>query len=334
MAEPIPNRMQAMDIRDGALLSAELPVPGFGPSEILIRVAYVGVNRADILQVEGKYPAPEGASPLPGLEVSGWVAAMGDSVTHVTIGQEVCALLSGGGYAQYVVAPAAQVLPLPGAMDLKTAASLPEACATSIMALLHAGNLHSGEHVLVHGGSSGVGLLMAQIARHLGAEAFASVGGEQKAAFVKRLGVTPIDHQAAPFAKTLLALTDGQGADIIIDTLGGPALPDHLNCLRRGGRLITLGLLAGSAIPAHTHMARMVTHNLSWCGVTLRSKSLSEKAAIMSQVYAKLWPGITSKAIQPVIDLSFALKDAKKAHQRMQERLHMGKILLEVPGSS
>ncbi|MBX9725825.1 MAG: zinc-binding dehydrogenase, partial [Rickettsiales bacterium] len=221
-------------------------------------------------------------------------------------------------------------LPLPKGIDLKTAASLPEAAATSMMALVHEGCLKAGERVLIHGGTSGVGLLMTQIAKSLGAEMFTTVGGAQKAEFVRNLGITPIDHHAAPFDEQLMALTHNEGVDVIIDTLGGPELGNHLRLLRRNGRIVSLAMLEGAEIPAATKMARLVMNHLTWRGATLRSRSLQEKAALMDLVLTHVWPALEHGGITPHIDSCFALNEAKKALNRMQERLHMGKILLEV----
>ena len=316
--------MHALEIRDGALVPCRLPVPVAAPGEQLIRVAYVGVNRADILQIAGDYAPPAGASPLPGLEVSGWLASGANA------GDAVCALLSGGGYAEYVTAPAGQVLPLPPGIDLKQAASLPEAAATSAMALGDAGHLHPGERVLIHGGSSGVGILMVQYAKLLGAEVFATVGSAEKQSFLETFGVHALNYRTAPFADQLLAATGGDGVDLIIDTLGGPQFATHLRLLRRGGRLVSLAMLEGSALPAETKMTRILMNHLNICGATLRSRTPVEKAALMAQVQAFLWPALANGGVRPVIDSVFALADAKKALLRMQERLHMGKILLEV----
>lgn len=322
--------MQAMAISDGALLRIEqaLPIPAAG--EVLIRVAYAGVNRADLLQIAGDYPPPEGASPLPGLEVSGRVVALGAGVCGFAPGDTICALLDGGGYAEYACARAAQTLHVPHGIGLKEAAALPEAAATAIMALLQVGRLVAGERVLLHGGTSGVGLLMGQITRALGAEVFATVGSDEKAAFLRPFGIHPVNYRTAPFGEQLQALTGGDGVDVIIDTLGGPALPAHLRCLRHGGRLVSLAMLEGSAIPAGTKMTRLLMNHLSWHGTTLRSRSAAEKAALMAEVARIVWPMLADEAGKPVIDSCFALPEAKKAHARMQERLHMGKILLEV----
>ncbi|MFZ4541090.1 MAG: zinc-binding dehydrogenase [Rickettsiales bacterium] len=316
---PLPSSMCAMEIREGGLVASSVPLPVVKDGEVLVRVAYVGVNRADLLQVEGKYHAPVGASPLPGLEVSGWLAGSG---------QQVCALLSGGGYAEYVAVPAAQVLALPAGVSLKEAASLPEALATSVMALVNEAQLQVGERVLIHGGASGVGVMMTQVAKYLGAEVFATVGSEEKMAMLQARGITPIDHRASPFAAQVMA-ANKDGVDIIIDTLGGPMVETHLRLLRPRGRLVTLAMLEGSEVPTFK-MTRLLMNHLRWSGATLRSRSAAEKAAIITFVAEKLWPGLADVSIMPVIDSVFALLEAKKAHERMQERLHMGKILLEV----
>ena len=335
MSQTLPSHMRALEISNGALALAQLPLPALGAGEVLIRVAYAGVNRADVMQLEGNYAPPEGASPLPGLEVSGWVAAMGDNVNGFTLGQEVCALLSGGGYAEYVVTPASLALPLPEGITLREAASLPEAAATSIMALVREGRLKRGERVLIHGGSSGVGLLMGQIARSYDAEIFATVGSAEKASFIAALGMTPLHYRERPFHEQLLAATNNQGVDLIIDTLGGPQLANHLRCLRRGGRMVSLAMLEGSEIPAGTKMTRLMMHHVQWSGATLRSRSYAEKAEYMRIVFSHVWPKLvwpdpSTGGIKPIIDTVFALADAQKALNRMQERLHMGKILLEV----
>lgn len=330
--QPLPATMRVMEIlRDatgGRLIPAVLPLPVLAPGEILIRVAYAGINRADILQVEGKYPPPKGASPLPGLEISGTISALGPDVIGWTVGEPVCALLSGGGYAEYVAVPAGQVLPLPGRLSLKEGACLPEAVATSVMALQQAA-LAPGERVLIHGGTSGLGLILTQIARAYGAEVFATVGSDEKVAFLKDFSVTGLNHRTAPFAEQVMQRTDNEGVDVIIDTLGGPQMNTHFSLLRRGGRMVTLAVMEGHKIESAS-MLRMLTHHLHWSGATLRSRSTEEKAAIVEQIRKTVWPGVATGLIRPVIDAVFALPDAEKALERMQERLHLGKILLEV----
>ena len=323
-----------MEIRDGALALATLPVPLPAAYDVLIKVAYAGVNRADLLQVSGNYAAPEGVSPLPGLEVSGHIAALGENTWDFSIGDPVCALLDGGGYAQYATAPAGQVVPLPSGITLKEAATLPEAMATSTMALTNAGRLSPGERVLIHGASSGVGLIMAQAAKCWHAqEVFGIVGSDEKAELLREYGITPINHRTAPFAEQVMAATNNEGVDLIVDTLGGPMVETHLRLLRKGGRLVTLAMLEGSALQAGFKITRLVMNNLSWTGVTLRDKPATEKAGFLTQWNNRnnhIWPDVENRNIRPHIDSVFPLVDAKKALNRMHERLHMGKILLEV----
>lgn len=329
MSSALPATMRALTIRERRLVMAALPVPTVAAGEVLVRVAYTGVNRADVLQVEGSYAPPEGASPLPGLEVSGSIAALGDGVTGWRVGEEVCALLSGGGYAEYVAVPATQLLPLPTGVTLREAASLPEAAATAVMALVVEANLAPGERVLLHGGTSGVGILMGQIARAMGAEVFATVGNAAKAALLAPLGITPIRRDLGPFADQLLAATGGAGVDVVIDTLGAPHVASHFKLLRRGGRMVTLAMLDGNLLEP-LKLSGFFMKNLRWSAATLRSQSPAAKEKIVAHARAQLWPHLVSGVIRPVIDSVFPWEEAEKAHQRMQERLHMGKILLEV----
>lgn len=333
---PVPL-MSAIEITanetGGMLTPARLPIPSPAAGEVLVKVAYIGVNRADLLQRDGKYPAPAGASPLPGLEISGTVAALGAGTIGWNIGEEVCGLLSGGGYAEYVVVPAAQLLPIPAQLSLQEAAALPEAAATAIMALALVGKLKHGERVLIHGGTSGLGLTMVQIAKAWGAEVFTTVGSDAKAAFLAPYGVHAINHRSAPFAEQVIERTKNEGIDVIVDTLGAPELAAHLSLLRCGGRMVTLAMMEGATVES-AKIGRILTHHLSWSGATLRSRSAEEKAEIIKLVRSHVWPCIATGHVKPVIDSVFALNEAEKALSRMQERLHLGKILLEVPGLS
>jgi putative PIG3 family NAD(P)H quinone oxidoreductase len=326
--------MRVLDIADGQLVMREMPVPAPAEGEVLIRVSYIGINRADQLQMLGKYAPPDGASPIPGLEVSGEIMLINGRDSRFAVGDKICALLPGGGYGEYVSAPESQLLPLPAGIGLKEAASLPEAAATSMMALHQLGNLRPGERVLMHGGASGLGILMTQIARAMGATVYATVGSDEKAKLLQQFNVLPINHRVCSFAETLMEMTDGQGVNLIIDTLGGPMVETHLRLLAPRGRLVTLAMLDGSALPEGMKMTRILMNNLSWHGATLRSRSLSEKAEIMRLVEQSVWPKLADGSIRPVIDRIFPFADGQKALQRMEERLHLGKILLEVPGSS
>ncbi len=314
---------------EGALTVSELPRPEPGAGQVLIHVAYAGVNRADSLQKKGHYAPPEGASPLPGLEVSGTIAALGAGVSGRAVGDQVCALLPGGGYAEYVVAESALTLPLPTGLGLKEAASLPEACATGWMALVTEGKLKPGERVLIHGGASNIGVVLVQMARVLGAEVFATAGTAEKCAFLTGLGVTALNYCHTPFDEQIRTHTNGGGVDVIIDILGAPYLARHLKLLNRGGRLVSLAFLEGNEVTG-VKISTMLTRQLTWSGTMLRNRSLAEKATLMAAVGEHLWPLFARGTLRPVIDSVFALAAAEKAHGRMEERLHCGKILLEV----
>ena len=326
--------MQALEIipvdgKKGRLRLATLPIPHPAPNEVLIRVHYIGVNRADVMQRDGMYPPPEGASHLPGLEISGTIVALGMGIQVFALGQEVCALLAGGGYAEYVAVPAGQVLPLPSGMSLQHAAALPEACATSVMALCVEAQLQPGERVLMHGGTSGLGIILIQIAKALGAEVFTTVGSDEKVQFLQRFGVTALNHRTQPFAEQVMQHTQNQGVDVIVDTLGGPQVNAHFSLLRRGGRMVSLAMMEGVMVES-LKMVRVLTHHLKWSGATLRSRSVQEKSDIIKQVQLLVWPHVESGQILSVIDKVFPFAEAEKAFAHMQERLHLGKILLEV----
>ncbi len=325
--------MRAMDIvragDKGFLEMAERTIAPPAKGEVQIRVAYSGVNRADLYQVAGSYAPPEGVTSIPGMEVAGTIEALGEGVVGWSAGEEVCALISGGGYAEYVNAPASQVLSLPRAVDLKESASLPEACATAFMALSIEAGLRPGERVLLHGGASGVGIIMAQVARAWGAEVFATAGGQEKCDVLAHHGIRAIDHRAAPFAQQVEAATHGEGVDVIIDTLGAKHLAEHFALLKRGGRLVSLAFLDGNVVES-LKIAPILTRSLSWSGTTLRGKSAAQKAEIVEGVKKSIWPYLATGLIRPLIDRVFPLEAAEKAHLRMEERLHIGKILLEV----
>lgn len=321
--------MRAVAIADGALQPVGVPVPTIGPHEVLLKVAYAGINRADLLQVEGSYPAPEGASVLPGMEVSGSIEAIGAQVIGWSVGEEVCALLAGGGYAEYAAVPATQILSVPARVSLAQAASLPEGAATAYMALKLEAQLKKGERVLLHGGASGTGILIAQVARAWGAEVYATAGSDEKCTRLKELSIHAINHRTEDFAEAVREATGGEGVDVIIDILGGPVLNTHLKLLRRGGRLVYLALMEGPSAKS-VKLSGILLKHLRVSGATLRSRSLEEKAEIIEGVRKTIWPQLAKGAITPVVDQIFPLESAEKAHRRMQERLHLGKILLEV----
>lgn len=326
--------MRAMDIarsgpERGVLYAHRIPAPQPGEREVQLKVAYAGTNRADLLQIEGSYHPPEGAPTTPGLEVSGTITALGPNVVGWSVGEQVCALLSGGGYAEYVTVPAGQLLSVPGRISLKEAAALPEAAATAYMALSVEARLRPYERVLVHGGASGTGLMLAQVARAWGGEVYATAGGPAKCEFVKQLGVTAIDHIAHDFHEQVMKLTKNEGVDVIIDILGGPQLQNHMKLLRPRGRLICLALMEGN-VAEGVKLGGLLMKQLTLRGATLRNRTAAEKEDIISGVHKHIWPHISTGVIKPYLDSVFPLEEAEKALLRMQERLHCGKILLEV----
>lgn len=307
---------------------AHVPMPAVGDDEIRIRVAYAGVNRADILQRLGKYNPPAGDSPILGLEVSGIIDAVGAAVIGWSVGEPVAALTSGGGYAQFVSVAATQVLAKPARITLLELATLPEACATAYMALIQEANLTSGERVLIHGGASGVGIIMIQVARALGAQVFATASTPAKHALIQSMGATALSYDAEDFANSARTQMGGHGVDVIIDTLGGAYVAQHLALLNSNGRMVSLACLEGSK--AEIPLGRMLMKHIRFSGITLRSRSAQEKAIIMEGVRKHLWPLIAAGYVVPVCDSTFPLAETENAHQRMENRLNCGKIVLEV----
>lgn len=331
MPSSFPSSMRGVVIdhpgAEGSLRLADLPLPVVSAGEVLVRVAYAGVNRADLLQKRGMYDAPGDASSLPGLEVSGYVAALGAGVSGLSVGTPIMALTHGGGYAEYVTIPASQAIAVPPSLSLAEAATLPEALATCAMALLIEAGLQDGERVLVHGGASGIGVIMVQVAVALGGTVF-STASPAKHSLIRTFGATPLAYDAEGFADSARAAMGGNGVDIIIDTLGGPYVAHHLKLLDIGGRMVSIAVLEGSK--ATISAASLLMKRLRWIGATLRSRSVSEKEIIMARVRASLLPKVASGAIRPVLDSQFSLAEAEKAHIRMENRLNSGKIVLEV----
>ncbi len=325
--------MQAIAVRgdgkDYRLELAETLAPEPKPHEVRIRVAYAGVNRADIVQACGQYPPPSGASEILGLEVSGEIEALGSDVTGWSVGERVCALTDGGAYAQFVCVPGTQLLSIPPKMSFAEAASIPEAAAASWMALMEKARLKPGERILIHGAAGGIGPLMVQLARAQGAIVYASASGEQKAALLAGLGAKVIDYKTLDIRAQIMAHTGGEGVDVIIDPLGAGAAEMHFSLLRSGGRLVTIGFLQGSRIQ-ELSISAMLLKSLSWHAFSLRAQTLKAKASLIDSVRKQVLPRIATGAIVPVIDRCFTLADADLAHARMKERLHCGKILLEV----
>jgi NADPH2:quinone reductase len=307
----------------------ERPVPRPGAGEILIRVAAAGVNRPDILQRQGRYPPPAGGSDLPGLEVAGRVEALGPGAAGHAPGDLVCALVSGGGYAEWCVAPAGLALPAPRGLDLAVAAAIPETFFTVWTNLFDRGRLAVGEWVLVHGGSGGIGTTAIQLAVARGAHVVATAGDETKRGACKRLGAArTVGYEIESIVEVVREATGGRGVDVILDILGGPWLPAHVDLLAVEGRLVVIGRLAGAR--GELDLAPVMSRRLWITGSTLRPRSPAEKSAIAAALRAEVWPLIESGRVRPILDRTYALAEAAEAHRRMERRDHVGKIVLVV----
>ena len=326
----VPETMQVVEISGPGgpevLVPAQRPVPTPSQGEILISVEYAGVNRPDVLQRAGSYNPPSGASDLPGLEAAGRVAAVGAGVTEWAEGDAVCALLPGGGYAQYVTTPAALALPVPDGMDARAAACLPETFFTVWGNVFRRGGLKAGERFLVHGGSSGIGTTAIQLARHFGARVFATAGSDAKCAACRDLGAeVAINYRDEDFVSVLG--TEG-GAHLILDMVGGDYIKRNLKALADDGRLVQIGFLQSPV--AEINFAQIMVRRLTLTGSTLRPQSDAAKAEIADELEEKVWPVLAAGQIAPVIDSTFPLADAAKAHALMESSTHIGKIVLEV----
>jgi len=305
-----------------------VPVPVPGPGQILIAVDWAGVNRPDALQRAGSYAPPPTASPLPGLEASGRVAALGPGVAEWKLGDRVTALLPGGGYAEYVITPAAHALPIPEGMDLRAAACLPETCFTVWSNVVMRGGLRAGERLLVHGGSSGIGTTAIQIANALGARVFATAGADDKCAACTALGAErAINYRTEDFVEVLKA--EG-GADVILDMVGGAYIARNLRALAEDGRLVQIAFLQGPN--AEINFAPLMMKRQTITGSTLRPQSDLAKARIAEALRAEVWPMIAAGRLAPVMDSEFPLEDAAEAHRRIESSGHIGKIVLKVAG--
>ena len=326
----LPSTMTAIEIAapggPDVLREAERPVPVPVHGEVLIRVRHAGVNRPDVLQRSGAYDPPPGASDLPGLECAGEVAALGPGVTELAVGDAVCALLPGGGYATYAATPAAHCLPVPEGLTLAEAACLPETCFTVWSNLFVRGRLAAGERLLIHGGASGIGTTAIQIARARGVRVFVTAGGPAKCRACAELGAErAIDYRAEDFVQVLRA--EG-GADVILDMVGGDYVARNLRALADDGRLVQIAFLDGAQV--ELNLAPLMTRRLTLTGSTLRPQSVAAKAAIAADLRREVWPTIPHR-LRPVMDEAFALHDAGRAHERMESSEHTGKIVLNVP---
>ena len=307
---------------------AERPMPEPKHGQVVIKVAYAGVNRPDALQRAGNYAPPPTASDLPGLEASGEVVSIGEGVSTVAVGDQVCALLPGGGYAEYVATPAAHCLPVPKGLSLKEAACLPETFFTVWSNVFMRGGLKAGERFLVHGGSSGIGTTAIQLGKAFGARVFATAGTDSKCAACSDLGAeAAINYRDTDFVDVMQA--EG-GADLILDMVGGDYIPRNISALAEDGRLVQIAFLQGPKV--ELNFATLMTRRLTMTGSTLRPQSDLAKARIAQELRDNVWPLLDAGRIAPVMDSEYALEDAASAHERMESSGHIGKIVLKVAG--
>jgi NADPH2:quinone reductase len=312
------------------LTACTRPIPTPAKNEILIRVHAAGVNRPDVLQRQGRYPVPPGASDLPGLEVAGEIVDGDPGDSGLAIGDRVCALVHGGGYAEFCAAPVSQCLPIPYGLSGIEAASLPETFFTVWSNVFDRGRLSSGETLLVQGGTSGIGVTAIQMARALGHRVFATAGSDEKARACEALGAERgINYRSEDFAAVVKTLTDGRGVDVILDMVAGDYVPRELSCLADDGRLVLIALLGGAK--AQIPLSEILVRRLHLTGSTLRPRPVAFKAAIAQALRRRIWPLIEAGKIRPVIHATFPLEHAADAHRLMESSTHVGKIVLTLP---
>jgi NADPH2:quinone reductase len=325
--------MRAIEIAEpggpDVLRLTERPVPHLADGEVLVKVAASGVNRPDIMQRMGKYPPPPGASDLPGLEISGVVVAVSGSSTGVREGDRVCALVAGGGYAEFCAVPAVQCLPVPRAMPDDHAAAIPEAFFTVWTNLFERAGLKSGESVLVHGGTSGIGTTAIQLARARGSIVLSTAGSDAKCAACRELGATrAINYRTEDFVAAVGEATGGTGVDVVLDIVGADYLPRNIECLRPNGRLVQIGLIAGSK--ATLDLRAILQKRLTITGSTLRARTPQEKGAIARALEAAVWPLLDRGEVRPVVHRTFPLAQAADAHRELESGRVIGKVVLTV----
>jgi putative PIG3 family NAD(P)H quinone oxidoreductase len=329
----LPKTMTAIEIeRPGGpevLRAAERPVPEPGPGEVLVRVEAGGVNRPDLMQRLGKYPPPPGASDIPGLEIAGTIVSVADGASRWRVGDRICALVSGGGYAEYCAAPASQCLPIPEGLNAIAAGAVPETFFTVWTNVFERGRLAAGERLLVHGGASGIGTTAIQLARAFGAIVFATAGSDDKCEACRSLGAAvAINYRTQDFVEVVRAETSAAGMDVILDIVGGSYFPRNIDCLAMHGRLVQIGLMGGPK--TELNLRSVLDRRLTITGSTLRARSVAEKGALAREVETHVWPLLSGGRVAPVIDRVFPLSQAAAAHQRLESGEHVGKIVLEV----
>ena len=308
------------------LRPAERPTPSPGPDEVLVKVEAAGVNRPDMNQRQGKYPPPPGASDIPGLDVAGTVVAVGAHVSRWHEGDRVCALVAGGGYAEYCVVPAPQCLPIPDGLTAVEAGALPETFFTVWTNLFQTGRLSAGERALIHGGTSGIGTTAIMLGRAFGATMFATAGSDEKCAACERLGATAINYRTADFVTAIREHTGGRGVDIVLDIMGGDYTSRNLDCLARFGRLVQIGLQGGAR--TEINLSTVMQRRLVITGSMLRPRSVEEKGAIARDLESQVWPLLARRQVMPVIYRTFALDQASESHRLLESGAVIGKLVL------
>jgi putative PIG3 family NAD(P)H quinone oxidoreductase len=311
----------------GVLKPVRRPTPEPANGEVLIRVEAAGLNRGDLMQRQGYYPPPPGVTDIPGLEVAGRIAALGAGVAGWQVGEPVCALLAGGGYAEYAVAPALQCLPIPDGLSMAEAGALPEALFTCWTNLIDDGRLAAGETLLIHGGASGIGTTGIQLAKALGATVFVTAGSAEKCAACSKLGADlAIDYKTEDFVAVIQQATAGRGVDVVLDMVGGDYVPRSMSIMAKGGRHVSIAMLTGA--DANISMMQIVMKRLVLTGSTLRGRTPAEKGAIAEALHRRFWPAIAQGKLKPVVHRSFPLSQAADAHRALEAGDHIGKIVL------
>ncbi|MGA0314787.1 MAG: NAD(P)H-quinone oxidoreductase [Alphaproteobacteria bacterium] len=333
MSFALPDKMIAIEIKKPGgpevLVPTERDIPVINKDEVLLKVLAAGVNRPDVMQRKGQYPPPRGASDIPGLEVAGIVVALGEDVRDLAEGEEVCALIAGGGYAEFCAASAQLCLPKPALLTMAQTAAIPETFFTVWDNVFTRGQLQEGETLLIHGGSSGIGTTAIQLAKERGAKVFATAGTEEKCAACESLGADKaINYKEEDFLDAVHQETGGAGVNVILDMVGGDYVAKNLNALSFGGRLIQIAIQKGTKAEIPVHL--ILVKQLMFTGSTLRARPVIEKAKIALELEKEVWPLLDKKIIEPKIFREFPLKDAAKAHRLMDSSAHIGKIVLTV----
>ena len=333
MTQSVPEFMTAIGFTapggPEVLQPRQLPVPRPGSGQVLVRVAYAGVNRPDVVQRQGNYPAPPGASPIPGLEIAGEIVSLGAGVDTALVGQEVCALVNGGGYAQYVLAEAGHCLPVPQGLSLAEAAAIPETLFTVWYNVFERGWVGEGETILVHGGTSGIGTMAILLGQHFGVSVIVTCGSAEKCAAALALGAfAAIDYKTPDYVEEVRRITEGRGVNMVLDMVAGSYVARNLKCLADDGRHVTIALQGGAR--AEVNMGQVMTRRLTLTGSTLRPRSNEFKTLVAQEIAAHVWPLVEAGLLRPVMDRVFPLDQAAQAHARMEGGAHIGKIVLEV----